>query len=203
MMRVLLAAEGESDEIVAEALIKSACADVDVVRKRFPARGIAVVRRSIPTLVRAAHFQGFDRLIVHFDLDDTLVATFQNASESPRWCDINSRISDLIPTLKDVNRGRPVVWTLMTPAPATEAWLIWGRDNRDGTFWESKNRHTMKESLFGRPPRNVVRVVRELIPSLLEQINGGSRKPRTLESFLRSVKGFRSLTDHSEIWEPQ
>jgi len=187
-MRILLAAEGESDEIVAEALIKLIYSKAEIVRKRFPARGIEMVRRSIPTLVKATHYQRFDALVVHFDLDDTVPAVFESVCDSPRWQEICEKITKTIPSLKDVQRQRPVLWTLMAPAQATDAWLIWGRDNQDGTMWESKNRHTLKESLFGQPPRNIVETATTLSQSLLTQLDGESKKPRSLEQFLDSVR---------------
>ncbi len=187
-IRILLAAEGESDEIIAESLIKLSWTQVEIVRKHFPARGIAMVRKTIPTLVKAAHFQGYDALVVHFDLDDTVPANFCNVNESPRWQEINGKITETISRLKDVHRERPVTWTLMTPAQATEAWLIWGRDNQDGTKWESMNRHLLKEKLFGQPPRKIVETTTELSPSLINQLGGESKRPRSLEQFLESLQ---------------
>src|SRR5262245_30685197 len=59
-MRVLLATEGESDQVVAQVLIRKANPEAEIVPKSFPARGIQVVLRLLPDTVRAAHFGFFD-----------------------------------------------------------------------------------------------------------------------------------------------
>ena len=76
-MRILLATEGGSDEVVAARLIERYLGKhVTVQRKRMPGRGVEVIRSVASDCTRAAYFGHYDLLVVHFDMDDTLPADF-------------------------------------------------------------------------------------------------------------------------------
>ena len=95
-----LAAEGSSDEIVAEHIIRHVDVNARLTKKTFPARGFQVVRRSIPTVVRAAYFGYYDILIVHFDLNATIPPNYTSVQNSERWQQINNRIHETHNTLR-------------------------------------------------------------------------------------------------------
>jgi hypothetical protein len=150
-MRILLAAEGESDEVVGERLLRNIFPHAEIQPKRMPARGIAVVMRLLKDIVRAAHFGHFDLLVVHFDLDDTLVDNHEHVTESERWLEIRKNIDHLLTNeLKNKgNRTSPLQAVLMAPAQSTDAWLRWALMDGDGKKWENKDRHALKREVFG------------------------------------------------------
>ncbi len=187
-MRVLVAAEGESDELVAERILLDVDDAMSIVRKKFPSRGFAVVKRSIDTLVRAAHYGLFDVLVVHFDLNNSLPAGWKEVSESPRWKEIHALIQDVLPRLTPVNRDRELATVLMTPCKSTEAWLTWARHNEDGQTWESKDRHLLKRQLFGDPPRGMIRKSEQLSEQLITQMHTGASWPKTLVRFVNDLR---------------
>lgn len=190
-MRVLLAAEGDSDEIVAEQILRDTLKVTGVVRKKFPSRGFPVVQRSIDTLVRAAHYQLFDLLVIHFDLNDSLPPDWRKVSDSPRWCDVGSKIQRVCARLTSANRQQELVTVLMTPCKSTDAWLAWGRDNEDGRSWEAKDRHLLKRQLFGNPPRGLREKSRRLCEHLLLQMQSDSPWPKTLAQYVDDLKATR------------
>ncbi len=187
-MRVLLATEGESDEIVAEALIRRIHADAAIEKKKFPARGFSVVRRLIDTLARAAYFGHYDLLVVHFDLDDTLSGDFHHVGESPRWATIKSEIEATVENLPSADREGPLATILMAPCQSTESWLIWGVEDENGEKWERFHRHKLKRRLFGDPPRGLMEKTRLIIDNLTIQMDGNSAWPRSLRSFVESLE---------------
>ena len=150
-MRILLATEGESDEVVAGQLIAQSIPSVEVVCKKFPHRGYPAVRRSVATLVRAGHYQLYDALVIHFDLDDTLPDGYRQISESQRWQEVNELATKTLAQLGEVPRDLPLQLVYMAPRESTEAWLAWGKHNEDGGQWERKNRHSWTTTIPGRP----------------------------------------------------
>ncbi len=187
-MRILLAAEGESDEVVAQALIRMLLPEAQIEAKRFPARGFLTVRRLLPDTVRAAHFGFFDVLVVHFDLDNTLPPGAQDLTASPRRQDIRSLVDSTITTLRNCNRPAPLRTVLMTPSQSTEAWLCWGQEGGVGTDWEVKDRHNLKNRLFGHPPLGAVEKARAYTQSLLVQIENNPSRPVSLNDFLTALR---------------
>jgi hypothetical protein len=124
-MRILLATEGESDEIVAGALIRRFHPAAAIDPKRFPARGFPTVQRLLPDVIRAAHFGFYDLLAVHFDLDDTLPTGARSVAESPRWQEIHTIVVSTIPALKECNRPAPLRAVLISTA--LSAILAWSK----------------------------------------------------------------------------
>jgi hypothetical protein len=183
-MRVLLATEGDSDEVVADRLVRHLCLGAQFDPKRFPARGFPVVRRLMPDVVRAAYYGFYDLLVVHFDLDTTLPAGFQCVVESPRWQEIRSLIDATLASLPDIRRPGPLVAVLMAPCQSTDAWLTWGRDNAKGRDWEARSRHELKHRLYGLPPRKIVEKSRKLVEELLAQMQASDQWPQSLRDFV-------------------
>lgn len=183
-MRILLATEGPSDEVVAQHLLEHVLGQVTVERKRFPARGFPIVYRLIGEFVRAGHFGHFDLLVLHFDLDNTLPDDFTNVSQSPRWNEIQSRIDETLTKLPTAHRNVELKIALMTPCKATEAWLAWGREDDKGRKWERKDHHTLKRQLFGEPPRRLVEKARVLVSELTNQMEANDDWPATLRWFV-------------------
>lgn len=185
-MRILLASEGESDEVVAHGLIKKANPDAEIVAKRFPARGIAVVQKLLPDTVRAAHFGFFDLLIVHFDLDDTLPAHSLSVRASSRWEAIDKAIPATLTTLKgwqQVSRTGPLRHLLMAPSQAMDNWLAWGQEGGNGRDWERKSRHDLKSKLYGKPPIGMIEKAMQYTPSFLQQMDNNTDWPLSLREF--------------------
>jgi hypothetical protein len=184
-VRILLATEGGSDEVVAHRLIDRYLGNnVTIQRKRMPGRGVDVIQRVAADCTRAAYFGHFDILIVHFDMDDTLPGGFADATQSSRWNDIRSRITTTLASLPEAHRTSELKMALMTPSQATEAWLSWGREDESGRKWEHKNRHDLKRRLFGNPPRGVVAKSEALAPELIAQMEANDDWPRTLRWFV-------------------
>ena len=184
-MRILLATEGESDEVVAERLVRNVIPDAVIQPKRMPARGIAVVLRLLKDIVRAAHFGFFDLLILHFDLDDTLLDTHQHSSESRRWFEIQDQVAGVLKDLSanTAGRAKPLETVLMTPAQSTDAWLRWAVMNGDGKRWEKKDRHELKIQLYGNPPRGLVKKSLSYVDRLVHQMTECDQWPRSLRDF--------------------
>jgi hypothetical protein len=190
-MRILLATEGPSDEVVAEQLIRNDLGAVSIDRKRFPARGFSVVERLIDVFVRAGQFGHYDLLVVHFDLDDTLPRNFTSLSQSKRWTGIQTRIIDTLASLPSANRLIPLKTLLMTPCRATEAWLAWGREGGSGRTWENADRRDLKRRLFGDPPRQLVEKSHVLASELIAQMGGNEDWPMTLKTFVDDLRKLR------------
>ena len=89
-------------------------------------------------------------------MDDTLPADFADAAQSSRWYEIRSRMTTTLASLPEAYRASELKIVLMTPSQATEAWLSWGREDESGRNWERRNRHDLKQKLFGNPPRGMV-----------------------------------------------
>jgi hypothetical protein len=182
-MRILLATEGESDEIVARAIIGRIHPKASIDPKRFPARGFPIVQRLMTDVVRAAHFGFYDLLTVHFDLDDTLPSGARSVAESPRWQGIQTILVSTIPTLRDCNRPAPLRAVLMAPCQSTDAWLCWGIEGGEGTHWEARSRHDLKAKLYGRPPLMIIERARTYTQTFLDQLNKNSNWPSSLREF--------------------
>ena len=184
-MRILLATEGGSDEVVAHRLIERYLGNnVTIQRKRMPGRGVDVIRRVAADCTRAAYFGHFDTLIVHFDMDDTLPGGFTDATQSSRWNDIRSRMTTTLAGLPEAYRTSELKMALMTPSQATEAWLSWGREDESGEKWECKDRHDLKRRLFGSPPRGMEAKAEALVPELIAQMEANDDWPVTLRWFV-------------------
>ena len=183
-MRVLLAAEGRSDEVVAHRLIERYLGKVTIQPKGLPARSLDVIQRLAADCVRAGYFGHYDVLIVHFDLDDTLPEGFSGAAESSRWNEIKSQMGATMATLPEAYRASELKIVLMTPSQATEAWLSWGREDESGPKWEHKDRHYLKRKLFGNPPRGIVAKADALATELITQMEANGDWPVTLRWFV-------------------
>lgn len=123
-MRVLLAAEGPTDEVVAKSIIRRFLPSAEIVPKRFTSRGLVVVRRSIPALVRAAHYQLYDLLVIHFDTDDTLRGAWRHVSESSRWQEAQAKIESVLPLPDHPSRERRLL-TLLSFCCGRHVFLFW------------------------------------------------------------------------------
>jgi hypothetical protein len=195
-MRILLAAEGESDEIIASRLVLNVFPKAEIQPKRLPARGITVVRRLLTDIVRAAHFGHYEVLVLHFDLDDTLLDVHQHVAESDRWQAIRKEVDDLLNKLLVNNSGRkaPLHTIFMTPAQSTDAWLRWAVLNRDGKRWERKDRHTLKRDLYGNPPRGLIRKCVAYVDRLVQQMHLCDQWPRSLRDFQDMLESFKKTS---------
>jgi hypothetical protein len=183
-MRILLATEGESDEVVADALLRNIFGDPEIQPKRMPARGIAVIQRLLTDIVRAAHFGHFDLLVIHFDLDDTLAEAHQHVHESLRWATIRKEVDTVLTGLAGTaGRLAPLNAVLMAPAQSTDAWLRWALLDGDGKKWEQKHRHTLKRAIYGNPPRRLVERARVYASRLIVQTAECPSWPRSLRDF--------------------
>jgi hypothetical protein len=192
-MRILLATEGESDEVVAGAIVRKLNPEAVIDPKKFPARGFQTVLRLLPDLVRAAHFGFYDLLTVHFDLDETLPSGALSVAESPRWRKIQTMATSTIQTLRDCNRPAPLRVALMAPCQSTDAWLGWGLEGGDGLTWEARSRHDLKTKLYGRPPLIMADKAREYSQALLNQLDANSAWPLSLREFWSKLEtGIRS-----------
>jgi hypothetical protein len=187
-MRILLATEGESDEIVAGAIIRQLSPQAAIDPKKFPARGFPIVQRLMPDVVRAGHFGFYDLLAVHFDLDDTLPSCARSVAESPRWQEIQSMVVSTIHTLRDCNRPALLRTVLMAPCQSTDAWLCWGLEGGDGVHWEAKPRHNLKAKLYGHPPLMMTDKAREYTQTFLNQLNNNSAWPPSLREFWSNLE---------------
>ena len=187
-MRFLLASEGESDELVAETLIRYVDEGAEIAKKKMPARGFVSVRKSIPTLVHAAHFQLFHVLVIHFDLNSTLERAFKSVQESQRWKDAEKRVQDTIKTVKQLSRPHPLQVVFMAPCQSTEAWLDWGLYGGDGSVYERKYRKDLKKHLFGDPPRGIAEKMSVLLPDLRSQMDSNKQWPISLREFISSLQ---------------
>ena len=192
-MRILLATEGESDEVVGKRLVRSIFPHSEIQPKRMPARGIAVVMRLLKDIVRAAHFGHFDLLVIHFDLDDTFVDAHQHVTESKRWLEIRKEIDDLLLNqLKNKgDRTAPLQAVLMAPAQSTDAWLRWALMDGDGKKWEKKDRHALKREVFGNPPRKLIQTATVLADRLIVQMTECQHWPRSLRDFQGALETFK------------
>lgn len=188
-MRILLAAEGRSDEEVARRLIRQYLGPNTIESKSLPARGLPVILRLVPDFVRAACSGHYDLLVVHFDMDDTLPDGFIRADQSKRWCDVKTRIDTTLASLTGAQRRGELKIVLMTPRQATEAWLSWGRKNESGLKWEGKDARDLKRALFGNPPRRVVGKTKRLACELIAQMHENDDWPVTLRWFVDELNG--------------
>jgi hypothetical protein len=187
-MRILLVTEGASDEPVAARLIRHALPDASVLAKRLPARGFAVVAREVEIWVRAAHFGHFDLLVIHFDLDDSISATFEDVSESKRWQEVRDAADKVLESLPQGGRVDALCVVLMSPCQSTEAWLAWGIENENGRAWEKSHRHILKTKLFGNPPRGLTRKAEDMAEKLIGQMAVNERWPQSLRNFMDHLR---------------
>ena len=187
-MRILLVTEGPSDEPVAERLVQREYPDAKVDRKRFSARGIAVVTRQLEIWLRAAHFGHYDLLIVHFDLDDSLSGNFRTVTESTRWKDLAACAEQVLSALADAGRVCGLRLAFMAPCQSTEAWLAWAVENEDGAQWETVHRRELKKKLFGDPPRGLVSKAEALAEQLTARMDSGEVWPRSLRDFFSHLE---------------
>lgn len=193
-IRVLLASEGPSEDIIGGQLIGSLFARATVDAKSFPARGIAVVKRSIETLVDAAHFGYYDLLVIQFDLDDTHdIRTSTDFRSSPRWADIASAIQTAQGKLRPIPRTRPFEVALMSGCQSTDGWLCWGRDGGDGADWERMNRHRCRELLYGKPAIGLYEKAAAYTRQLIERTAAEpATMPHSLRFFLNQLTDVRN-----------
>lgn len=188
-MRILLATEGPTDEIVASAIIRRVLPDAIIDLKKFAARGIPVVKRGAPGFARAAHFGHHDALVIHFDLDGHAHGTEGLPSGVARHVAIDDAVCRTLDSLPDAGRASRVRVVYMTPIESTDAWLQWALENGDGTEWEQKNRHYLKRLVFGDPPRGFIRKTQEIIPELLMRMSASDAWPNQLTAFEEALRG--------------
>ena len=190
MERILLATEGPSEDAIGEILLKHFLGGVTVDRKRFPARGIDIVRRAVPNLVRAAHFGYYDLLVIHFDLDDSVNTDIgMDISASPRWQEIEQAVADGRSNCRPIMRVRDVEVVFMAGCQSTDGWLCWGRDGGDGRQLERMSRHTTKEMLYGRPPRSVTDKAKGFTQQLITRLDTQDDKwPVSLRFFIGQLR---------------
>jgi hypothetical protein len=187
-MRILLATEGESDEIVAQRLLIRSFPAATIEPKRFPARGFPVVLRLLPQIVRGAYFGHYDLLVVHFDLDSSLSPPFREVNQSGRWQEIRSNIDMVLSQLKPIGRESPLHSCLMTPCQSTDAWLAWAEENGVGESWEEQSRHELKHKLFGNPPRQIRKKAEALAGKLIAQMSSNASWPKSLVNFVEGLE---------------
>lgn len=186
-MRALVAAEGESDEIVAEALVKYRHPGAVVIRKMFAARGFNVVLRACELVARAAHFGHFDVLIVHFDLNGSLLGGPFDPNQSQRITKVSSEIRRTLSLLPAADRLSPVKVALMAPLQSTDAWLAWASIS-PSIDWEKRERSQVKRTLFGSPPRGLIVKAQGYATKLVDRLGTDLEgAPPSLQHFLRSL----------------
>lgn len=192
MVRILLAAEGESDEIVAKHLLRKYISEAEIVPKNFPARGFPIVRRALPTLISAAHCQHYDMLVIHFDIDDSMKPGSHSVKESTRWSTLWDEVSRLKSEAKSkiVGRQEELQVAFMAPNQSTEAWLQWGISGGNGASWEAMNRRELKKELFGDPPRGMRNKTELHIGRLLAQLDTNSQWPPSLRTFIEQISEY-------------
>lgn len=191
-MRVLLATEGESDEIVGEHLIWRSSSSAAITKKNFATRGFYVVRRSISLCVKAAHFGHYDVLVIHFDLNNTLSPGFKSVKDSKRWQDADERLQETMKSLPSADRERQLVTIFMTPCQSTEAWTDWGLHGGDGQLNERKDRKLLKRELYGNPPLGICDKTREYVPKLAAQMDSNDEYPISLREFMSNLESAKT-----------
>jgi hypothetical protein len=171
MPRFLLATEGPVDEIVLSALCMEwrALASTDIVMKQLPARGIEQVLRSAPEIVRAAHFGYYEVLLIHADADATPVHVAGHQESQCRTCKLQAMIDMTLACLGARSGMAPLMVILAVPRQTTDAWLLWGRDNGDGSRVEEIVRHEVKCRVFEGQLFNHQARAQALVPSLLSR----------------------------------
>jgi hypothetical protein len=188
MCSALLATEGASDEIVCKQIMGYLYSAVSVTCKTFPSRGFDTIRRSAPTLARAAYYGFSDILVIQFDLDDSFVVTDGTTSDDirncSRWQDISSRIQAQLNSLYAPARKTGVRVVLMSPAQSTDAWLRWGLVGGSGWKVETKNRNEIKSLLYGDPPRGSAEKAVAYSSALLKRMQNSEDWPVTLRHFV-------------------
>jgi hypothetical protein len=190
MCRILLATEGPSDEVVGTRLVEHLVSGATVVCKTFPARGIQVVLRTLPTLLRAAHFGHYDWLVIHFDLDDSLPGTGSVEVEmSPLWQHVRDESTAALNALSPASgRTAPVRLALMAPNQSMDTWLLWGCNGGHGPSLERLSRHTLKEALYGKPPRKMKEKAVEYAEQLIAQMQNNDAWPASLKFFANQCR---------------
>ena len=187
--RILLVAEGGSDEVIAEAILRWKYPTATIDRKGFPARGFRVVHRSTKTVARAAHFGHYDLLVVHFDLDDSLVSDPFDPTRSVRIQAIRDIIEQTFDQLPAAGRSCRSRCSLMAARQSTDAWVAWGSAGGIGCEWEKKDRRQVKAMLYKSPPRNMIEKATEYAPGLLERMRTEAHDqwPASLLAFFQSL----------------
>jgi hypothetical protein len=137
-------------------------------------------------LVRAAHFQRYDALVIHFDLDATYNQN-ESLASNQRISEILSDIEKTVSTLRDIGRPIAIKRVLMTPAQSTDAWLMWGNHDGDGRTWERTARDWLKQQLYGTPPRGLEAKSSAHVQNLLARLQTSEVAPPTLQAFLDAL----------------
>lgn len=184
----MIAAEGDSDEIVAQAIVRFKYPQSHIVNKVLPARGFYVVLRSCDLIARAAHFGLFDLLVVHFDLDASLGSAPFNAKSSVRIQKVADALEATIAILPNLpGRAADLKVALMAPLQSTDAWLAWGEIG-GRTNWERKDRAQLKSMLYKSPPRGVIEKSKTYAAKLVVRLRVDEpRAPLSLRSFLKQL----------------
>lgn len=189
MIRVLLAAEGESDEIVISAILNHRTTSLQIDRKVMPSRGIHVVLGLAPLITRAAYFGFHDVLVIHADADDTS-ATGPNSRKQS----VGDIMAGTLERLPEIHRPRPLQPIACCPRQATDAWMIWARNGGDGRSWESMNRHEIKGFLYGSPPVEIRAKAEALSSQLIDRMEASDLWPDSLLAFVTEWEAAMHLT---------
>jgi hypothetical protein len=151
-------------------------ADVQIDCKAFPSRGWQIVQKLAPVVARAAYFGHYDILVVHFDCDDGPIE-----GDGSRRSEISRAIDSVLSALPEAHRQRPVESVLCSPCEATDAWLMWGQQGGNGMSWERMPRKTLKEELYGNPPRRMRERAAGYAPALISRMTSSDQWPQTLK----------------------
>jgi hypothetical protein len=158
-----------------------------VVNKTFAARGFNVVLRACELVARAAHFGHFDLLVVHFDLNGSLLGGPFDPIRSERIQKVSSEIGRTLSLLPIADRSEPVRVALMAPLQSTEAWLAWASIGST-IDWEKRERAQVKRTLFGSPSRGLIVKAQGYSAKLVARLQlDQNDAPPSLKHFLMSL----------------
>ncbi|MBI5496666.1 MAG: hypothetical protein HY904_16720 [Deltaproteobacteria bacterium] len=185
-MRVLVAAEGPVDEVVLGMLRQRVGAEVTY--KTFQSRGIDQVLRLATDVVRAAHFGGFDLLVIHADADDSPPHQPAHVEARCRVCRLEACVATAMPTLRDIGRASPLRTVVAVPCQSTDAWLLWGRDDGAPTAVEQRHRHDVKRALFGERKSGHEAAALGWVGQLRDRLDRGEMPPEALQRVVLAVR---------------
>ncbi len=189
------------DETVIEALcIRSRHPTEDeITRKSFPARGITQVFRLLPDIVRAAHFGYYDILVLHADVDNTPNHVPGHENAECRGCMLTATVQSATHALGPRTGMGPILTVLALPRQATDAWLLWGREDGDGAKLEAMDRHHVKHLVFGDTKYGHTAMAVELVKPLLARLDAAEVPPPSLYGFLARLTLIGAAPDVAHV----
>jgi hypothetical protein len=189
-IRVLLATEGPSDDVVIKSILTGIFGLVQIDTKSFTSRGISVVMKAVPNVVRAAHFGYYGILVIHFDLNGTHnISRDQDVTIATRRIEVEKIIVETKKELRSIPRAYDTSILLATPCQSTDAWLCWGNEGGKGVEWEKIERHSCKTRLYGDPPRSTTEKALQYVPNLISRATQESEAmPISLRTLLSEVQ---------------